>query len=57
MEKEIKKEMIFKLQTKNWNKLSPKEQDRAILFMLTTLSELSNGRKYGYDKDFFAQYP
>jgi hypothetical protein len=57
MEKKKKKEMIFKLVTKNWNKLSPKEQDRAILFMLTVLSELSHGRKYGYDNDFFAQYP
>jgi hypothetical protein len=52
-----KKPMIFKLQTKNWNKLTPKEQDKALLWMFRVLVELSEHRKYGYDDEFFAQYP
>jgi hypothetical protein len=52
-----KQEMIFKLQTKNWNKLTKKEQDEAILFMLQVLSSLSYGRKCGFSNDYFAQYP
>lgn len=57
MRKKIKKEMIFKLQTKNWNKLSKGEQDKALLFMHRVLVELSEGRKHGYSPDFWAQFP
>jgi hypothetical protein len=55
--KTIKKEMIFKLVTNNWNKLSKKDQDEALLFMFRVLAELSEHRKTGYSKDFWAQYP
>lgn len=58
MKKKIKqKPMIFKLQTKDWNKLTSSQQDKALLFMYRILSDLSKGRKYGYDPDFWAQYP
>ena len=53
----IKKEMIFKLVTKDWNKLQKKDQDEALLFMFRVLAELSEQRKTGYSKDFWAQYP
>ena len=49
--------MIFKFQTKDWNKLKKSEQDKALLFMFRVLVELSENRKNGYHKDFWAQYP
>ena len=57
LKKHYQREMIVKLVTNNWNKTTPREQDRAILFMLRVLSELSEHRKHGYSKDFWAQYP
>lgn len=51
------KEMIFKLETKNWNKVPRKDQDKALLFMFRVLTELESGRKIGYDPEFWAQYP
>lgn len=53
----IKKPMTFKLQTKNWNKLLRKDQDKALLFMFGVLTDLSRSREYGYDPEFFAQFP
>ncbi len=53
----MKKQMIFKLETSNWNKLTPREQDKALLFMHRILTELSENRKRGYDPKFWAQYP
>ncbi len=53
----IQKKEIFRLQTRNWNKLSPREQDKALMFMYRVLGEMSASRKYGYDKDFWASYP
>jgi hypothetical protein len=53
----MKKKIILKLQTHDWNKLSSKEQDKAILFMLRILAELSGNRKHGYDPKYWAQYP
>ncbi len=52
-----RKEMIFKLETKNWNKQTKKDQDKALLFMFRVLVELSENRKYGYDPKFWAQFP
>ena len=52
-----KKEMIFKFQTKNWNKLSKRDQDKAILFMLRVLADLEQGRKFGFAPEYWAQYP
>ena len=57
MKKIIKKDFILKLQTKDWNKLSKGEQDKALLFMHRVLVELEEGRKYGYAPDFWAQFP
>jgi hypothetical protein len=53
----MKQDMIFKLQTKDWNNLSRKEQDKALLFMFRVLAELSENRKHGYSPEFWAQYP
>ena len=52
-----KKEMIFRLDTKNWNKLPKRDQDKALLFMHRVLVELSEHRKHGYSPEFWAQYP
>lgn len=48
---------IFKLETYNWNKLTKKEQDEALLFMFGVLGDLSASRKQGYSPDFSAVYP
>lgn len=53
----MKGEMIFKLETNNWNTLSTRDQDKALLFMYTVLGDLSKNRKDGYSPEFWAQYP
>ena len=57
MKKQTKKKVILHLQTYDWNKLKPKEQDKAIMFMFRILSDLSENRKYGFDNRFWAEYP
>lgn len=53
----MKGDMIFHLQTKDWNKLSVRDQDKALLFMFRVLADLSENRKHGYHPEFSAQYP
>lgn len=55
--KPIKKETVLQLQTNNWNKQTPRDQDKALLFMYQILAELSENRKHGYDPEFWATYP
>lgn len=54
MKKKQKKEIIFHLQTTNWNKQTKRNQDKALLFMYRVLGELSEKRKFGYATDFNA---
>jgi len=53
----LKGDMIFHLQTKDWHKLSVREQDKALLWMYRVLADLSENRKHGYHPEFSAQYP
>jgi hypothetical protein len=53
----MKKKPIFKLQTYDWNKLTPKEQDKAIVFLVFIINDLATYRKSGLDNEFWAQYP
>lgn len=52
-----KKKVIFKLTTKDWNKQTPRDQDKALLFMYTVLGKLSSNRKTGYHDEFWAEFP
>lgn len=48
---------ILRLQTYDWNSLTTKEQDKALIFMYRVLGDLSQARKNGIGNEFFAQYP
>lgn len=52
-----KQKIIFYFQTYNWNKLTKKEQDKALFFMYRVLHDLGEDRKFGYGPKFYAQYP
>ena len=57
MKKKTPNKKILTLTTKDWNTTPPKEQDKALLFMLRVLADLYENRIHGFDKNFWAQYP
>lgn len=54
--KPTKKNKILRIETFNWNKTPKKDQDKALRFMLKTLYELSECRKFGYDPKYWAEF-
>ena len=49
-----KQKNIVHLSVTNWNKLTKKEQDESIIFIVRVLSDLSEYRKVGISDEFRA---